>query len=155
MPYHLRPFIADTEGFLGSSVVPTTVATIGAAAPLGSVRKGGQSNATLHDPIRLHSGSQGRARPGTRGPERRFGRLVEDMGGQLNAFYNSMGDYDGIAIFEAPNERTAHSIELAASQPGHLKETKLAPLLPVEESVEAMREASKREYPAPRGWLER
>ena len=46
-----------------------------------------------------------------------FGSLVEKMGGQLNAFYNSMGDYDGIAIFEAPNEQTAHSIELAANQP--------------------------------------
>jgi uncharacterized protein with GYD domain len=84
-----------------------------------------------------------------------FGRLVEDMGGRLNAFYNSLGEYDGIAIFEAPNERTAHSIELGASQPGHLKETKLLPLLPVEESMEAMRAASKHEYPAPRGWLER
>ena len=84
-----------------------------------------------------------------------FGRLVENMGGRLSAVYNSMGDYDAIAIFEAPNEQTAHSIELAASQPGHLKETKLTPLLPIEESVEAMRAASKHEYPAPRGWLER
>jgi uncharacterized protein with GYD domain len=77
------------------------------------------------------------------------------MGGRLNHFYNSMGDYDGIAIFEAPDERAAHSIELAVSQPAHLKETKVLPLLPIEESVEAMRAASKHEYPAPKGWLER
>jgi hypothetical protein len=51
--------------------------------------------------------------------------------------------------------QTAHSIELAASQPGHLKETKILTLLPVKESVEAMHEASKQEYPAPKGWLER
>jgi GYD domain len=37
-----------------------------------------------------------------------FGQLVEDMGGRLHAFYNSLGDYDGVAIFEAPGERAAH-----------------------------------------------
>jgi uncharacterized protein with GYD domain len=93
-----------------------------------------------------------------RAPEDRsvvFGQLVEDMGGQLKAFYNSLGDYDGVAIFEAPDEQTAHSIELAANQPGHLKETKILTLLPIMESLGAMREASKQEYPAPKGWLDR
>jgi uncharacterized protein with GYD domain len=84
-----------------------------------------------------------------------FGQLVEDMGGHLNAFYNSLGEYDGVAIFEAPDEQAAHGIELAASQPGHLKETKIVPLVPIKESMEAMREASKQEYPAPKGWLDR
>ena len=84
-----------------------------------------------------------------------FGRLVEDMGGRLDAFYNSLGDYDGVAIFEAPDEQAAHGIELAASQPGHLKETKILTLIPVEGSLEAMREASEQEYPAPKGWLDR
>jgi uncharacterized protein with GYD domain len=80
-----------------------------------------------------------------------FGKLVGEMGGQLNAFYSSLGDYDGVAIFEAPDEQAAHSIELAASQPGHLKETKISPLLPIKESMGAMHEASKHEYRAPRG----
>ena len=84
-----------------------------------------------------------------------FGQLVEDMGGHLNAYYNSLGEYDGVAIFEAPDEQAAHGIELAASQPGHLKETKILPLVPIKESMEAMREASKQEYPAPKGWLDR
>ena len=84
-----------------------------------------------------------------------FGELVEGMGGRLDAFYNSLGDYDGVAIFEAPDEQTAHSVELAASKPGHLKETKIITLLPVKESVGAMREASKKKYPAPKGWIER
>ena len=84
-----------------------------------------------------------------------FGQLVEDMGGHLNAFYNSLGEYDGVAIFEAPDEQAAHGIELAASQPGHLKETKILPLVPIKEGMEAMREASKQEYPAPKGWLDR
>jgi GYD domain len=56
------------------------------------------------------------------------------MGGRLNAFYNCLGEYDGVAIFEAPDEQTAHSIELAASQPGHLKETKISTLLPIKKA---------------------
>ena len=84
-----------------------------------------------------------------------FGQLVEEMGGHLNAFYNSLGDYDGVAIFEAPDEQAAHGIELAASKPGHLKETKILPLVPVKESMGGMREASKQEYPAPKGSLDR
>jgi hypothetical protein len=50
----------------------------------------------------------------------------------------------------APRRRGA-----AASQPGHLKDTKVLPLLPIKESVEAMHEASKQDYPAPKGWLDR
>ena len=84
-----------------------------------------------------------------------FGQLVEDMGGQLDAFYNTLGEYDAVAIFEAPDEETAHGIELAASKPGHLKETKILPLVPVKQSVRAMHEASKQDYPAPKGFADR
>ena len=77
------------------------------------------------------------------------------MGGRLNAFYNSLGEYDGVAIFEAPDEQTAHGIVLAASKPGHLKETDILPLLPVKETMGAMRQASRQEYRGPRGWHER
>ena len=84
-----------------------------------------------------------------------FGGLVEDMGGRLDAFYNTLGEYDAVAIFEAPDEETAHGIELAASKPGHLKETKILPLVPVKQSVRAMQEASKQDYPAPKGFADR
>ena len=81
-----------------------------------------------------------------------FENLLEDMGGQLSAFYHTMGEYDGVAIFEAPDEHAAHGIVLAASKPGHLKETNVMPLLPVRESMEARRQASRQEYQGPRGW---
>ena len=84
-----------------------------------------------------------------------FGELVENMGGQLNAYYHTMGEYDGIAIFEAPDEHAAHSIVLAASKPGHLKETNIMPLLPVEKTMRAMHEASRQEYRGPKGWSEK
>ena len=84
-----------------------------------------------------------------------FGGLVEEMGGRLDAFYNTLGEYDALAIFEAPDEETANGIELATSKPGHLKETKITPLVPIKESVRAMREASKQEYPAPKGFADR
>jgi uncharacterized protein with GYD domain len=81
-----------------------------------------------------------------------FGELVEEMGGQLTAFYHSIGEYDGVAIFEAPDEHTANAIVLAASKPGHIKESKTATLLPVKEAMGAMREASRQEYRGPKGW---
>lgn len=84
-----------------------------------------------------------------------FGDLLEDMGGRLNAFYHTMGEYDGVVIFEAPDEHTAHGIVLAANKPGHLKETKIMTLLPVKETMGAMRDASRQEYRGPRGWHER
>ena len=84
-----------------------------------------------------------------------FGDLIKDMGGQLNAFYHTMGEYDGVAIFEAPDEHAAHSIILAASKPGHLKDTNVMPLLPVKEAVGAMHQASRQKYRGPKGWAER
>ena len=63
----------------------------------------------------------------------------------LRAVVEAVGDrafvLGGVGTFA-----TAHSIELAASQPGHLKETKILPLVPIKESVEAMHEASKQDY---------
>nr|MBA2713953.1 GYD domain-containing protein [Rubrobacteraceae bacterium] len=43
----------------------------------------------------------------TRSPEDRsepLRGLLENMGGRLVSFYNSFGEYDGLVIFEAPDE---------------------------------------------------
>ncbi len=63
----------------------------------------------------------------TQNPENRgeaFGGLAETMGGRLRSFYNSFGDYDGLIIFEVPDEGTAAATLLAAITPGHLKSLK-------------------------------
>jgi uncharacterized protein with GYD domain len=68
-------------------------------------------------------------------------RLLETMGGRLISYYNSFGEYDGVAIFEAPDEGTAAAVAIAAITPGHLKSIKTTVLLSPEEGVEAMRRA--------------
>ena len=88
----------------------------------------------------------------TQNPEDRsevFGRLAESMGGRLVSFYNSFGKYDLLVIYEAPDERTAAAIVLAAVSPGHLSTVRTTVLLSAEEGVEAMRKAGEATYRAP------
>jgi uncharacterized protein with GYD domain len=75
--------------------------------------------------------------------------LAEAMGGRLIAFYNTFGEYDGLAIFEAPDEGTAAAVAIAAITPGHLKSFKTTLLLTAEQGVEAMRKAGEATFRAP------
>ena len=71
------------------------------------------------------------------------------MGGRLVSFYNSFGEYDGLVIYEAPDESTAAAIVLAGVSPGHLSSVKTTVLLSAEEGVEAMRKAGGATYRRP------
>jgi uncharacterized protein with GYD domain len=80
----------------------------------------------------------------TRSPEDRSEAvrgLMESLGGQLISFYNSFGEYDGVIIFEAPDDGTAAAGVLAAVTPGHIKAIKTTTLLSVEDAMDAMRKA--------------
>ena len=88
----------------------------------------------------------------TQNPEDRsepISRLAEAMGGRLVSFYNSFGDYDGVIIFEAPDEGTAAATLMAAITPGHIKSIKTTVLLSAEQGVEAMRRAGEQTYRRP------
>jgi uncharacterized protein with GYD domain len=88
----------------------------------------------------------------TQNPEDRseaIGGLLEAMGGRLVSFYNSFGEYDGLIIFEAPDESTAAATLLAAITPGHLKSLKTTVLLSAEAGVDAMRRAGEMTYRRP------
>lgn len=50
-----------------------------------------------------------------------------------------------------PDDTTAMAAIFAAAAPGHLKATKTTRLYSMEESMGAMRKASKMAYPAPKG----
>jgi uncharacterized protein with GYD domain len=78
-----------------------------------------------------------------------FSGLAETMGGRLLTFYNSFGEYDGLVIYEAPDESTAAAIVLAATSPGHLSRVKTTVLLSAEEGMEAMRKAGGATYRRP------
>lgn len=68
--------------------------------------------------------------------------LLETMGGRLVFWYLSFGEYDGLAIYEAPDDATAGALVVAAARPGDFRATKNTPLFTAEDSVEMMREGS-------------
>jgi uncharacterized protein with GYD domain len=87
-----------------------------------------------------------------RNPQNRgeaLGGLLERMGGRIISFYNCFGEYDGIIIYEAPDESTAAAIVLAAISPGHVKAAKTTTLLSAEDGMEAMRKAGEQTYRRP------
>src|SRR5712664_3796052 len=67
--------------------------------------------------------------------------LVEKMGGKLLSLYYCFGEFDGLTIFEAPDEKSAAAISLAALSPGHLSKIQTTVLLTVEETMAAMSQA--------------
>ena len=81
-----------------------------------------------------------------------FGELVEKMGGRFVSMYYCMGEYDGLVIYEAPDESTAMAMILSAMSPGHLRTTKTTVLLSVEDSMIAMHNARAEAYPGPKLW---
>jgi uncharacterized protein with GYD domain len=78
-----------------------------------------------------------------------LGELIEKLGGRLIGLYYCFGEYDTVAIFEAPDDITASAIVLAASSPGHVKTTKTTRLFTVQETMEMMRKAGTVTYEAP------
>ncbi|MDQ3699681.1 MAG: GYD domain-containing protein [Chloroflexota bacterium] len=78
-----------------------------------------------------------------------LGRLLEEFGGRLICFYYAFSEYDGVFIFEAPDETTATAALLAVVAPGHDKSIRTTALLTVEQAVEGMRRANGVRYRPP------
>ena len=76
--------------------------------------------------------------------------VVEAMGGRLIGWYLSFGEYDGLLIYEAPDDASAGAAVLAAARHGHLRATKTTPLFSAEESIEVMRKAGGTAFRPPR-----
>ena len=48
-------------------------------------------------------------------------KLLEDMGGEMKSFYMTMGDYDLVAIYEAPDDAVAARFTLQVAQLGNIR----------------------------------
>ena len=48
-------------------------------------------------------------------------KKLKDMGGELKAFYMTMGEYDSLAIVEAPNDETLAGYLLWLASRGNLR----------------------------------
>ena len=77
------------------------------------------------------------------------GELIEKLGGRMIGFYFCLGEYDGVCIYEAPDDMTASAISMVAASPGHLKASHTTRLFTPEETMEAMRKAASFTFQGP------
>lgn len=78
-----------------------------------------------------------------------LGQLLETLGGRLESLDYTMGDYDGVAIAEAPDDTTAMAAVIAAISPGHVRATKTTKLIPASDVVTALGMAGSATYRGP------
>ena len=89
-----------------------------------------------------------------RSPENRLQAVtpvIEGLGGRIEAFYYTFGDYDLVAIAELPDNVSMAALSVAVSAGGAIKAIKTTPLMTVEEGVEMMRKAGGVGYRPPGG----
>ena len=75
--------------------------------------------------------------------------LVEKLGGQLDSFEYTLGEYDVMATYNAPDDITAAALALAVTSAGHLKRFETTKLLSPQEFMQAMQKAGGANYQAP------
>jgi uncharacterized protein with GYD domain len=78
-------------------------------------------------------------------------QLIENLGGRMVGLYYCFGEYDGVIIADIPDQTTGLALILAATAPGHLKQTKTTVLFTMEETIEAMRKAGAQTGAGPGG----
>lgn len=76
--------------------------------------------------------------------------LIEKLGGKMIQMYYCFGEYDGLIIFEAPDDISASAVSLSSLAAGHLKVNKITKLFTADEMVLAMRKAGEIAYPGPK-----
>jgi uncharacterized protein with GYD domain len=76
-------------------------------------------------------------------------RMAESAGGCVLSFHFSFGDYDGVTISEAPDDKTAATIALVVASTGHLKNLKTTTLFSVDETMEVLRRVGEISYQGP------
>ncbi|HVB65709.1 MAG TPA: GYD domain-containing protein [Nitrolancea sp.] len=77
--------------------------------------------------------------------------LMERMGGKLECFYFSMGEFDIVAIAELPDDISAAAGALAVTGAGHLSAYHTTKLLTNDEMMSAMNKAHGMTYASPSG----
>jgi len=77
--------------------------------------------------------------------------LARHLGGRLLGLYYTPGaEYDGFALFEAPDDASAATIEIADVAAGHLRSNRLMRVLSVEEMQAALQQAATAPNMAPK-----
>ena len=71
---------------------------------------------------------------------------IEKVGGSLQGFWYGYGEYDGYALFEAPDNVSMAAAVMAIAGGGALSSVETTVLLTVEETLEALRQAGEIKY---------
>ena len=75
--------------------------------------------------------------------------LFERLGGKVEVFYHSLGEYDLVIIAEFPDNETVAAIQIAVRATGVLKGQEITTLLWREEAVNALKRAGSSGYQPP------
>jgi len=75
--------------------------------------------------------------------------VVERMGGRVEGFWFSFGEYDVVLICQMPNNVTAAAFSMTISAGGAAKAVKTTPLMTMEEGMEAMKKGAESGYRPP------
>lgn len=75
--------------------------------------------------------------------------LVQKLGGKLLGLYYSLGKYDGMALFESPDDISASAVGLAVKASGDMKVNEITRLFTMDEVLEAMRKAGSNPFSGP------
>jgi uncharacterized protein with GYD domain len=67
---------------------------------------------------------------------------IKKLGGKIERFWLSFGDYDIIGVVEMPDSVTAAAFSMAIAAGGACKDVKTTPLLTTQEGIEAMKKAA-------------
>jgi uncharacterized protein with GYD domain len=71
---------------------------------------------------------------------------IKQLGGRMERFWMSFGDYDIIGIVDMPDSVSAAAFSMAISAGGACRGVKTTPLLAIEEGMDAMRRAASCGY---------
>ena len=74
---------------------------------------------------------------------------IEQVGGKLIGFWYGFGEYDGYAIYEAPDNVSVSAVVLAIGAGGALSKAETTVLMTVEETLEALKRAQGIGYRRP------
>ena len=74
---------------------------------------------------------------------------IESVGGKLHGFWYAFGEFDGVNLWEAPDNVSMAAVALAIGGGGALATLETTVLLTVDETIEALHRAQQVRYRAP------
>ena len=74
---------------------------------------------------------------------------IESVGGNLHGFWYAFGSYDGVTLWEAPDNVSMAAVALALGGGGALSSLETTVLMTVDDTLEALSKAAEVQYRPP------